>query len=660
MNDDVPAAGKGERVGQTWSVADSLGLYQVDAWGDRYFTINDEGHACAAPARNPAQLIDMHKVIEDLRSREIHFPVLLRFQEILHGRVAQLNKAFHTAIDEAAYKNRYSGVYPIKVNQLHEVVEEVLEAGLKYGMGLECGSKAELVAALAHLESDDTLLICNGYKDEIMMRQMLSAQKIGKNVIPVLEKYDEFERITRLADEMGVAPRFGVRVRLNTGGAGRWSESAGENSKFGMSVSELVRLCESLGESGNKGSFVLLHFHIGSQISNILNISKAVREISHVYAALHQQEIGIEYLDVGGGLGVNYEADYSGRERDINYSLQEYANAVVYGVRDVCNDAGVPHPILVSESGRAITAHHSVLVVEAIGAYRRDIVNSAFSASKDDHQSVREMARTLGWVLGDDELGVTQLLEASHDASSTRNQAASMFSLGMLDLQALARVDQLYWSICASIAAKLDGLDDRIPPELEALASKQVDQYLCDFSVFQSLLDHWSIQQRFPIMPLQRLDEFPGRCAVLVDLTCDSDGKISGYVTSDDDNRSLRVHTLRENEPYYFGFFLVGAYQDILGDAHNLFGRVSEVHIFADPSEPNGYYIDKHIPGMTVEEMLSLVQYFPKDLERRMNEILKAKIASGDLRARDAVGLLDAYTQMFNEPTYLRGRTGAQ
>ena len=641
---------------KAWTIKDSLSLYQVDAWGDRYFTVNEQGHACASPTRTRDQVIDMVTVVEDLRRRGITFPVLLRFQEILHGRVAQLNDAFASAIEEARYQNCYTGVYPIKVNQLHEVVEEVLEAGLKYGMGLECGSKAELVAALAHLESDDTLLICNGYKDEIMLRQILNVQSIGKSVIPVLEKYDEFTRISDLASEMDVVPRFGVRVRLNTGGAGRWSESAGENSKFGMTISELVQLCEQLRENGNTESFVLLHFHIGSQVSNILNISNAVQEISRVYAALYAQGITIRYLDVGGGLGVNYEAAFSGREQDINYSLQEYANAVVFGVRDVCDRSGVPHPVLISESGRAITAHHSVLVVEALGAYRRETVSHTYSHEDKEHRLVHAVANTLAWVSGEDALTVTQLLEAYHDASGMRNEAASMFSLGMLGLQEVARIDQLYWSVCAGITGQLTALETNIPPELAELASRQVDQYLCDFSVFQSLLDHWSIEQRFPIMPMHRLDECPDRSAILVDLTCDSDGKISHYVSGESNKRSLRVHSLQSDHPYFFGIFLVGAYQDILGDAHNLFGRVSEVHIFSDPSEPHGYYIDKHIPGMSVQEMLSLVQYFPKDLERRMNQILKTKIASGDLRARDAVSLLDAYIEMFNEPTYLRGR----
>ncbi|PIQ61006.1 MAG: arginine decarboxylase [Bacteroidetes bacterium CG12_big_fil_rev_8_21_14_0_65_60_17] len=634
-----------------WTPVDSEVQYLMSTWSDGYFTVNDDGHVVVSTQE---ATIDIRRVVDVLVQRGVTFPILIRFQDVLHGRVIQLNEAFREAIAELEYGNRYTGVYPIKVNQLHEVVEEVLDAGRPYGMGLECGSKAELVAALPHLESDDTLLICNGYKDQTSVDLILTGQLLGKCVIPVMEKYDEFLALMAAAEHRHVDTQFGVRVRLTTSGAGKWADSGGDLSKFGISIPELVRLMEYLSESDRTDAFKLLHFHLGSQISDIRSLKKAVKEITQVYVQLRERGYPVEYLDVGGGLGVNYGASYASDEDGINYSLQEYANAVVQTIKEVCDMHGAPHPIIISESGRALTAHHSVLVVNTLGMYRKDEVDPGFAPREDAHQVVLDLHETLSWISSESEFDLAQLLEAFHDAAGKRQEADTLFGFGYLSLEEKALAERLYWTICRRVNRMLHAMDAEqvLPPELEALDTHLVDQCLCDFSVFQSALDHWAIGQRFPIVPLQRLGEEPDRRAVLVDLTCDSDGKVSSYVSANDDRRFMDMHALRPDEPYYLGFFLMGAYQDIMGDTHNLFGRVSEAHVYADDQEEDGFYIEKIIPGTTVQDMLALVQYFPQDLHSRMNRIIRSKIDDGTIRPKRGFELLEQYKAVFNQHTY--------
>jgi arginine decarboxylase len=656
---EPPPAGEGRSIDfhNDWSVQDAEDLYRVNAWGDSFFFINEDGHAAVRPMQQQTLEIDINTVVEDLRRRKIPFPALIRFQDVLQSRVVRLNKAFIKAIRDSGYRNRYQGVYPIKVNQLHEVVEEVLDAGKPYSMGLECGSKAELIAALPHLEQDSALLICNGYKDDSMLRLILEAQQIGKNVIPVIEKYVEFEHLLKLSRELSIRPRFGVRVRLAATGKGRWADSGGDNSKFGISIPEVITLMERLKQEYFTDGFVLLHFHLGSQIPDIQILKQGVKEITQVYAQLLKRGIPLQYMDVGGGLGVNYQAGYTGEEYSINYTLQEYANAVVYSVKEVCDEEEVAHPVLVSESGRAITAHHSVLIVEALGNYKKDTINPEYSPATDDNSVVKELYETLNRVKTPSEEGnrLSEFLEAYHDAVEKRQEASTMFALGYLPIEQKALAERLYWSTCKYLHDQVKSIEPEVVPvELRALDDHLVDQFLCDFSVFQSMLDHWSIGQAFPIMPIKRLNERPTRRAVLVDLTCDSDGKVCHYVSSNADKRFLEVHEPEPNEPYYFGFFLMGAYQDIMGDAHNLFGRVAEAHVYADAEEPGGYYIEKIIPGTSVQEMLAQVQYFPNDLHRRMNNLIKRKIDAGVIRPKAGVELLEQYMNCFAETTYYR------
>lgn len=638
-----------------WTPEDSAELYRVESWGDSFFLINEQGHAAVRPFGDGRLAIDFVKLIEELERRTISFPVLIRFQDVLQSRVRMLNEAFGAAIEEAGYGNRYTGVYPIKVNQLHEVVEEVLDAGRKYGMGLECGSKGELIACLPHLTEEGMLLVCNGVKDRSMLSLILSSQRLGLNVIPVMEKYSEFEALLAIADAQGVAPKLGVRVRLATRGSGRWSESGGARSKFGLSVPELVRLVAELERRGKPESLALLHFHIGSQIIDIQVLKRALKEMTQIYASLHQRGVKVRYIDIGGGLGVSYGAGHARGEAGVNYGLQEYANAVVFAIKEVCDAQQVPTPIIVSESGRAITAHHSVLLVPVLEGHRRSGPDHIVLPD-EPHPAVESLSKILDNVRNPDRQP-EELIEAYHDIEEIRIEARTLFSLGYLELGQLATVEDLYWSIARDLLARLRPAEiDPTPAEVLELEEKLTDRYLCDFSVFQSILDHWAIDQSFPIIPVDRLDEKPDRRALLVDLTCDSDGKVSHYISALDDKTFLPVHSLTGEKPYYLGFFLMGAYQDIMGDTHNLFGRVAEVHVYADADEPDNFWIERTIPGAAIHEMLAQVQYFPNDLNRRMSDIVKRKIDAGIIRPTQGMEILGQYVACFNDTTYCDAR----
>jgi arginine decarboxylase len=637
-----------------WTAADTAEYYRVDVWGDGFFFIDDEGYAALRPEQDSEVAIRIADVVADLADRGVQPPVLLRFQDVLRSRVRRINEAFRRAIERYEYEGEYRSVYPIKVNQLHEVVEEVLDAGEPYGLGLECGSKPELVATLPHLTRDDRLLICNGVKDDAMLSLIHAGQRLGKRVIPVVEKFGEFEQWMALTADSDTVAEFGVRVRLTTGGAGRWAESGGDRSKFGVSVPELVELLERLNADGRQDAFVLLHFHVGSQVSDVQVLRNAVKEITQIYAKLVRRGIGIRYIDVGGGLGVRYD---DGEGTGITYSLQEYANAVVSAVHDVCEDQSLPHPTLISESGRAITAHHSVLIVESLGAYTKNMIDEEFRPGDEHHALVRKLYRVLERLRKRGRRGSASpalLIEAYHECRDVRRDAEASFRLGYMPLEQQALIERLFWSACAVIAEGLREADlDPPPAELGTIEEALVDQHLCDFSVFQSILDHWAIGQTFPLMPIARLDERPDRRAVLVDLTCDSDGKIHHYVTANADKTYVALHGMRPGERYFIGLFLMGAYQDIMGDAHNLFGRVAEAHVYADPDEPGSFWVEKIIPGTRVQEILGQVQYFANDLERRMSELVRDKINAGVLRPKQGMQILEEYLRTFPRSTYV-------
>src|SRR4051812_7568877 len=633
-----------------WDVQASRSLYNIQSWGAKYFDINETGHVVARPLQEAGAAVDLTDVIEEAKGRGLKFPLLIRFQDILRHRVESINLAFRNSISEYSYQGKYRGVFPIKVNQLREVVEEILDAGKPFDFGLEVGSKPELFAGLAMQSQMGSLIICNGYKDSSFIKMALLGTKLGKKVIMVVEKLEELRQIIAVSKQLGVEPLIGIRARLLSKGAGRWAESGGENAKFGLSTAELLAATEMLKAENLGHTLKLLHFHIGSQVPDILTVKKAVQEAARLYAKLYKMGFQIEYLDVGGGLGVDYDGSRSAFDSSTNYTLQEYANDIVYYVADVCNTEKVPHPDIISESGRAVVAHHSVLIVEVFGAIEK-VRSATFQYGENEHPLVKELL--------DIQKNLPKLnkLEAYHDALERKEDAQHMFTLGMLDLPEKAKIENLYWEISRDVVNSFRG-QAYIPEEIRKLEDSLGDQYMCNFSVFHSLLDHWALGQLFPIMPISRLNERPTREATLVDITCDSDGQVNKFIDLRDVRDTLPVHPLIGNgngqlEPYYMGFFLMGAYQDIMGDLHNLFGRVNEVHVFLDPDEPAGYYVEEIIEGTTIAQALDSVQYDEKELKRQMKGQVDEAIKSDRMKPSEAMRLLDDYERGIKDYTYL-------
>lgn len=638
-------------VSESWDVQAARNLYNIHRWGANYFDVNDAGRVVARPLQTAGATVDLTDVIEEAKARGLRFPVLIRFQDILRHRVESINMAFRNAITEFNFQGQYRGVFPIKVNQLREVVEEILDAGRPYDFGLEVGSKPELFAGLALQSQIGSLIVCNGYKDASFVRMALLGIKLGKKVIMVVEKLEELRQIIAVSKQLGVEPLIGVRARLLSKGGGKWAESAGENAKFGLSTAELLVATDLLKAEGLSHCFKLLHFHIGSQIPDILLVKRAVQEAARFYAKLYKMGFQLEFLDVGGGLGVDYDGSRSAFDSSTNYTLQEYANDIVYYVADVCNAEKVPHPNLISESGRAVVAHHSVLIVEVFGSIDKLGPGTNYQYGENEHALVRELL--------DIQKNLPKLnkLEAYHDALERKEDAQHMFTLGMLDLPDKAKIETLYWQISREVADSFKG-QAYVPEEIRKLEDSLGDQYLCNFSVFQSLLDHWALGQLFPILPVSRLHERPTREATLVDITCDSDGQVNKFIDLRDVRDTLPLHSLVPNgngmpEPYYIGFFLMGAYQDIMGDLHNLFGRVNEVHVFLDPDEPAGYYVEDIIEGNTIVEALRAVQYDENELKRQMKAQVDEAIKSDRMKPSEAMRLLDDYERGLKQYTYL-------
>jgi arginine decarboxylase len=633
-----------------WDIQAARALYNISGWGAKYFDINEAGHVVAMPLRENGAIVDLTDVIEEAKGRGLKFPVLIRFQDILRDRVEAINQAFAASIAEFNYQNSYRGVFPIKVNQLREVVEEILDAGKPYQFGLEVGSKPELFAGLALQNQQGCLIICNGCKDSLFIRMALMGIKLGKKVVMVVEKLEELKHIIAVSRQMGVEPLIGIRVRLLSKGSGKWADSGGENAKFGLNTSELVAACELLQAEKMEHSFRLLHFHIGSQVPNILTIKRAVQEAARFYAKLYKMGFSIEWLDVGGGLGVDYDGSRSAFDSSTNYTLQEYTNDIVFYIAEVCNQEKVPHPQIVSESGRAIVAHHSVLIVETLGTIEKTGPGSTIQYGDNEHALVRDLLdlRKI--------LAKSSKLEAFHDAAERREEAQNLFALGMLDLRDKAKIETLYWEIAREVVQSFRG-QSFVPEEIRKLEDSLGDQVLCNFSVFQSLLDHWALDQLFPIMPISRLNEKPTREGTLVDITCDSDGEVKKFIDLADVRDTLPMHAPRANgagaEAYYLGFFLMGAYQDIMGDLHNLFGRVNEVHVFLDPDEVAGYYVEEIIEGSTIVQALTSVQYDENELKRRMKVQIDEAIKSDRLKPSEGMRLLDDYERGLKEYTYL-------
>lgn len=634
---------------KTWGVSESLKLYNIENWGDQFFNINASGNLTVFPRQGERAGIDLMNVVEEIKGRGLGMPVLIRFQDIIRHRVVALNEAFRKVIGEANYKGRYQGVYPIKVNQMREVVEEILDAGRAYDYGLEAGSKAELAAVIAMETTPQSLVICNGYKDYDFIKMALMGLKLGKRVFIVVEKLSELVQITAISKELGVTPLIGIRTKLYTKGSGKWESSGGESAKFGLTTPELITAIDYLTREGMRDSLKLLHFHIGSQVTNIRTIRDAVKEGTRIYAKLRKMGIPMEYLDVGGGLGVDYDGSRTNFESSINYSLNEYVADVVYTIQEICAAENVPEPNIVSESGRAIVAHHSVLIVNVFGNIEVGQMPqglSGFAESAAEPETVKEMRYLF------QNLTHKNLLEHFHDALQRKEESLSMFKLGILSLEDRAKVEHLFWQICKTIRKYSKELK-YVPDEIEGLDKRLADQYLCNFSLFQSMPDHWAIQHLFPIIPLHRHNEEPTHEATLADITCDSDGKVCKFVDLRDIKDTLLVHSLKDGEPYYLGFFLMGAYQDIMGDLHNLFGRVHEVHVFLDETEPQGYYIEEVIKGNDIAGVLSWIQYSADTLERKVKMQIDDRVRTGQIKPREGVDLQDFYEKVLHGYTYI-------
>ena len=626
-----------------WSIEDSREMYNIKGWGASYFDINEEGNVSVSPCKDEAQ-IDLREIVDELSLRDVTPPLLLRFPDILDNRIEKTANCFKRAAEEYEYKAQNFIIYPIKVNQMQPVVEEIISHGRKFNLGLEAGSKPELHAVIAVQCQSDSLIICNGYKDQSYIELALLAQKMGKRIFIVVEKLNELDIIARAAKKLNVKPNLGIRIKLASSGSGKWAESGGDASKFGLTSSELLDALRILDEKGLHDSLRLIHFHIGSQITKIRRIQTALREAAQFYINLHKMGYNVDFVDCGGGLGVDYDGTRSANsESSVNYSIQEYVNDCVYTFVDAANKNDIAHPNIITESGRSLTAHHSVLVIDVLETASLPEMPEEFEAKDSDHQLVKDLYEI--W----DNLNSKNMLEDWHDAEQIRDEALELFSHGIVDLKTRAEIESMYWSVCHEINT-LSKQMKHVPEELRNIDKLLADKYFCNFSLFQSLPDSWAIDQLFPIMPIQRLTERPTRNATLQDITCDSDGKIANFVKEGHLSHVLPLHALRRNEPYYLGVFLVGAYQEILGDMHNLFGDTNAIHVTTDKE---GYHIKNIIDGETVADVLSYVQYEPKKLVRSLEIWVKQAIQDGKITLDEGKEFLDTYRSGLYGYTYL-------
>ena len=626
-----------------WRIEDSEELYNITGWGTSYFGINDKGHVVVTPRRDGVT-VDLKELVDELQLRDVASPMLIRFPDILDNRIEKMSSCFKQAAEEYGYKAENFIIYPIKVNQMRPVVEEIISHGKKFNLGLEAGSKPELHAVIAVNTDSDSLIVCNGYKDESYIELALLAQKMGKRIFLVVEKMYELKLIAKMAKQLNVQPNIGIRIKLASSGSGKWEESGGDASKFGLTSSELLEALDFMESKGLKDCLKLIHFHIGSQVTKIRRIKTALREASQFYVQLHSMGFNVEFVDIGGGLGVDYDGTRSSNsEGSVNYSIQEYVNDSISTLVDVSDKNGIPHPNIITESGRALTAHHSVLIFEVLETATVPEWDDEEEIAPDAHELVQELYGI--W----DSLNQNKMLEAWHDAQQIREEALDLFSHGIVDLKTRAQIERLYWSITREINQIAAGLK-HAPDEFRGLSKLLADKYFCNFSLFQSLPDSWAIDQIFPIMPIQRLDEKPERSATLQDITCDSDGKIANFISTRNVAHYLPVHALKKTEPYYVAVFLVGAYQEILGDMHNLFGDTNAVHVSVNEK---GYNIEQIIDGETVAEVLDYVQYNPKKLVRTLETWVTKSVKEGKISLEEGKEFLSNYRSGLYGYTYL-------
>ncbi len=633
----------------TWTVKDAEKLYGVKRWSSGYFEIGENGNLHVTPdLSNKDMRIDFDAVIEEIKQEGIQFPVVLRFHDILRSQVANLNNAFISVMKKAKYKGTYRGVYPVKVNQMREVVDEIVDAGRAYHFGLEAGSKAELLTVMSYDTDPDSLTILNGYKDEEFIRLSLLARKLGRKVVVVIEKFSELLLLVKISKELNVEPIIGLRSKMTVVGKGKWEGSGGDRAKFGLTISEIINAARYLENQGMGDCFKLLHFHIGSQLTDIRAVKEAINEGAMIYAELHHMGFKLDYVDVGGGLGIDYDGSKSTNDSSRNYNLEEYVADVVYGMREVCDLEKVPHPHLVSESGRAITAHHSCVVTEIVGEIRANSSELDTRKVKGDHILLTNMR-----YLTVDLDKQNNLQEIFNDASQYKEQAAAAFKLRVISLEELAKIETLYWQILVRVRDRIKH-EEFVPEEMQELDYDLSSQYLCNFSVFQSAADTWAIDQVLPIVPLTRMNEKPSVNCSLVDITCDSDGKIDQFVLEKGISDVIPLHHLNPGEDYHLGLFLTGAYQDVMGDMHNLFGRLNEVHIFSHDDDPLDFYIEEVVKGSNVEDVLNIMQYHPSSMAQTVKKQIDAHIAKGNMKPREGVKWTDFYEDCLKGYTYLK------
>ncbi|MDH6342013.1 arginine decarboxylase [Parabacteroides sp. PFB2-12] len=616
-----------------WRIEDSEELYNIPGWGINYFSINEKGNVVVTPKKDYAG-VDLKELIDELQIKDISTPTLIRFPDILDNRIEQISKCFKIAAEEYKYEAENFIIYPIKVNQMRPVVEEIISHGKKFNIGLEAGSKPELHAVIAMYPDSESLIICNGYKDESYIELALLAQKMGKRIFLVVEKLNELKLITKIAKQLNIRPNIGIRIKLSSSGSGKWEDSGGDGSKFGLNSSELLEALEFIEKNKMEDCLRLIHFHIGSQVTKIRRIKNALREASQFYVQLRTMGFNIEFVDIGGGLGVDYDGSHSSNsESSINYTIQEYVNDSIATMVDASDKNNIPHPNIITESGRSLTAHHSVLIFEVLETTTLPEWNPEDMVSEDDHELVHELYQIM------QNLNQQRILESWHDAQQIREEGLDRFGLGMLDLRTRGQIERLYWTIAREVYA-LTSQMRHAPEELKQLAKILPDKYFCNFSLFQSLPDSWAIDQVFPIMPIHRLDERPSRTATLQDVTCDSDGKIVNFISTKNYSYYLPVHPFKTKESYYIGVFLVGAYQEILGDLHNLFGDTNAVHVSVDEK---GYTIDQIIDGETVAEVLDYVQYNPKKMVRTLETWVTSSVKAGKITVEEGKEFLSNY-----------------
>jgi arginine decarboxylase len=631
------------RQGDPWTVTDATELYEVERWGQGYFSVGPNGHVQVHATKDPKRSIDLKQLVDHLQLRGIGLPILIRFRDILRQRLADIHGAFQSAIAQHQYEGRYFCVYPIKVNQQRQVVEEILDFGNPYRYGLEAGSKPELLAVIA-MTTNETPIICNGFKDAEFVEMAMNAHKLGRQIIPVVEKYTELGLVLEYAEKAGVRPNIGMRVKLASRGGGRWQSSGGYRSKFGLTVAEVRQGLDELKSRGMQDCFKLLHFHLGSQIPNIRIVKGALNEAARIYTELVKDGAGLEYLDVGGGLGVDYDGSQTNFESSVNYTLEEYANDVVYHIQSVCDDEGVKHPTIVSESGRAIVAYHSVLVFNVLGVSGFGEEEMPQNGNGDElEQPLIDLKET------HQNLNARNALESYHDAQQALDMALNLFNGGYLPLEQRCQAETLYWAICAKLRKLVQQMDE-VPEDLQSLDDTLADTYFCNFSLFQSIPDSWAIKQLFPVMPIHRLNEAPTRQAVLGDITCDSDGKIDQFIDRRDVKRTLSLHPFT-GDPYYIGVFLVGAYQEILGDLHNLFGDTHAVHVSLDAG--GNVVLESVIKGDTVREVLDYVEFEADTLVRKLRDSVEAAVRDGRIDFEESGRLLRFYEDALHGYTYL-------